>query len=159
MWSDAFLAQARSDWEIYQKLKDNHSQCHELHYLQMTTEKLSKAALATTTTPLPKSHQVFLKFLRLTRYNSSIQNRLAQNSNQYRSIINEILPIAVKIEQLAPAYDGVRSNAEYPWEQLDGSITSPSTYDFPIWNELKSASGRKLLNLIRQLMEHFEEFY
>ncbi len=158
MWSDAFLAQARSDWEIYKELQDNHSQCHELHYLQMTTEKLSKAALATTITPA-KSHQVFVKFLRLTNLNSNIRNRLTGNPNQYRSIINEILPIADKIEQLAPAYDGVASNSEYPWEQPDGSVISPSAYEFPIWKELKTASGRKLLELIRQLIEKFEEFH
>jgi hypothetical protein len=155
MWSDAFITQARSDWEIYQELKDNYSQCHELHYLQMTTEKLSKAALAAP----PKSHQVFLKFLRSTLHNSRIRNELAENPNQYRAIINEILPIAQKIEQLAPAYDGVASNSEYPWMQPDGSVASPSTHNFPIWDELKTVSGRKLLNLISELVDKFEKFY
>lgn len=158
MWSDAFIAQARSDWEIYQELKDDHQQCHELHYLQMTTEKLSKAALATSFIP-SKSHQVFIKFLRSTQFNPTIRDKLADNPNQYRSIINEILPIAEKVEQLAPAYDGVASNSEYPWEKTDGSIVSPSVYAFPVWNELKSPSGKKLLRLIQQLIYKFDEFY
>jgi len=44
MWSEAFLAQAKSDWQIYEHLeKTSFSKCHALHYLQMATEKLAKA--------------------------------------------------------------------------------------------------------------------
>jgi hypothetical protein len=40
VWDNAYLEQAKSDWEIYQVLiKKSHPACHELHYLQMTTEK------------------------------------------------------------------------------------------------------------------------
>jgi hypothetical protein len=158
MWSEAFITQARSDWDVYQELKDNHSQCHELHYLQMTTEKLSKAALAVTAKP-QKSHQVFIKFLRLTYQNPNIRNKLTDNPRQYRSIINEILHIAKKIEELAPAHEGIASNSEYPWEQPDGTVATPSKHQFPVWNDLQSSSGKKLIRLIQELLERFDEFY
>jgi hypothetical protein len=44
MWSDAFLTQARSDWQVFEHLYDSDfPECHALHYLQMATEKLAKA--------------------------------------------------------------------------------------------------------------------
>ena len=40
----AFLAQARSDWNVYRLLSESREpSCHALHYLQMATEKLAKA--------------------------------------------------------------------------------------------------------------------
>jgi len=45
---EAFLAQASSDYEVFQILLDLDRTvvpvCHPLHYLQMSTEKLAKAA-------------------------------------------------------------------------------------------------------------------
>ena len=45
-WMNAFLQQARSDWQAY-NLVDHSTlpSCHAMHYLQMATEKLAKAAL------------------------------------------------------------------------------------------------------------------
>jgi hypothetical protein len=42
-WQLAFLRQARSDWETYQRIDDpTWPTCHRLHFLQMATEKLAK---------------------------------------------------------------------------------------------------------------------
>jgi hypothetical protein len=46
MWHDGYLEQARSDWDVYGTLSiGSVPDCHALHYLQMATEKLSKALL------------------------------------------------------------------------------------------------------------------
>jgi hypothetical protein len=44
-FADAFIAQARSDWQVYRLLSQTADTpvCHALHYLQMTCEKLAKA--------------------------------------------------------------------------------------------------------------------
>ena len=45
--ADAFAAQARSDWKVYQHLaglpKPSFPACHALQHLQMATEKIAKA--------------------------------------------------------------------------------------------------------------------
>ncbi len=46
-FADAFAAQGRSDWRVYQYLAPlqapSFPACHALHYLQMATEKIAKA--------------------------------------------------------------------------------------------------------------------
>lgn len=43
-YADAFIRQARSDWQAYLVLERSQvSSCHYLHYLQMVCEKVAKA--------------------------------------------------------------------------------------------------------------------
>lgn len=61
---EAFLAQASSDYEVFRILLDfdraDVPACHPLHYLQMSTEKLAKAAMLALGQPLEKlSHVAF----------------------------------------------------------------------------------------------------
>lgn len=44
-WARAYVAQARSDWQLFERLREMESveMCHHLHYLQMACEKLAKA--------------------------------------------------------------------------------------------------------------------
>lgn len=44
-YSGAFIAQARSDFQVYRHLAQSpeFAVCHALHYLQMATEKLARA--------------------------------------------------------------------------------------------------------------------
>ena len=47
-WSDAFLRQAVSDYQMFKRLSDKRSDaaiCHRLQFLQMATEKLAKSFL------------------------------------------------------------------------------------------------------------------
>jgi hypothetical protein len=64
----AFLEQARSDWNAYQKTQDPAwPSCHQLHFLQMATEKLSKALLIGGELSLERatqSHAASVKFMR-----------------------------------------------------------------------------------------------
>jgi hypothetical protein len=56
-WQLAFLKQARSDWETYQRIDDPvWPTCHRLHFLQMATEKLAKALLVAGDMPFDKIH-------------------------------------------------------------------------------------------------------
>jgi len=67
-WQIAFLKQARSDWEAYQR---THEQmwpaCHRLHFLQMATEKLGKALLVggeTAWEEITHTHSALVKFIK-----------------------------------------------------------------------------------------------
>ncbi len=64
MWYNGYLEQARSDWKAYNILQVAPiSNCHALHYLQMTTEKLGKALLlAYGTAKLPIFKRIHLYF-------------------------------------------------------------------------------------------------
>src|ERR1017187_10553540 len=57
--------QACSDHALFVQLRGvGASECHLLHYLQMATEKLSKAYLWRSGKPPPKSHTGFVRFLK-----------------------------------------------------------------------------------------------
>ena len=65
---DLWLRQALSDYNLFRQLRhDRHEPCHILHYLQMATEKLSKAYLWRAGHPPPKTHTGFVRFLRALR--------------------------------------------------------------------------------------------
>jgi hypothetical protein len=54
------------------------------------------------------------------------QNRL------YASKIDGVLPVAEKIERLAPQGGDVeRINPEYPWLDSEGMVNCPAKYSFP----------------------------
>src|ERR1700738_890612 len=60
LWWD----QTRSDHSILMLLRRQNAQaCHQLHYLQMVTEKLGKAYFWRTGPPPRKSHASFVRFL------------------------------------------------------------------------------------------------
>src|SRR4051812_11497463 len=57
--------QAQSDFEMFNVLRRNSAaECHLLHYLQMATEKLSKAYLWRTGKAPPKTHTGFVRFMK-----------------------------------------------------------------------------------------------
>jgi len=56
--------QTRSDHSVLLLLrKKDYNPCHQLHYLQMVTEKLGKAYFWRTGQAPPKSHASFLRFV------------------------------------------------------------------------------------------------
>jgi hypothetical protein len=105
-WQLAFLKQARSDWETYQRIDDpTWPTCHRLHFLQMATEKLAKALLVADDVPLDKithTHAAFVKFMRVARKNHNLQKELGMTYPQIIAHFNRLLPIAREIEMLAP---------------------------------------------------------
>src|SRR5258708_6753972 len=56
--------QAQSDLQLLNQFSGSVHQCHRLHYLQMATEKLSKAYLWRSGKSPPRSHVGFVRFLK-----------------------------------------------------------------------------------------------
>jgi hypothetical protein len=169
MWGDAFILQCRSDWRIYNEIlvdpsrnKNVIDSCQKLHYLQMTTEKLGKAALLKSGNKIDevcKSHLAFVKFLRSTKKNQKIANIIGMSLVQYGEHINSLLPLATKIERLVPGINNQGVNPEYPWLDNSGVVISPTSYKFMEFSEISQPSGARLLRIINLLIINFERIY
>jgi len=154
-WREAYLAQAWSDYQVFQKLNiERHPLCHKLHYLQMATEKLAKGFLCSANDPPPKkTHFALVRFLQVSKTRPEWRRQLGygDNSAAYKSYINSLLPLADKIEKLAPvggAFD--RSNPEYPWLDEAGKVNCPALYKFPDFGKTELAKIQTLIsNLFR----------
>lgn len=135
-WRDAYLQQAWSDFQVYRHLNANgHALCHQLHYLQMTTEKLAKGFQCPIGGgPYPKTHRVFMKFMQNIKQRPLLYcGRLQfKSNNQFSSYIQSLLPVADLIEKLAPdGGDYGKMNPEYPWTDSANNICCPVSYGFP----------------------------
>lgn len=163
MWASAYLEQARSDWDTCELITENAcAACHELHYLQMTTEKLGKAVLlrgGANLDSVNRSHKAFVSFLRVAARSPSIRQALQFNVCQLQAYVKEILPVADRIERLAPTLARDGPNAEYPWETPSGEVKVPASYAFPVEKDLRGPHGRKLLKLIDFILDGFEAFF
>lgn len=156
MWREAFIRQARSDFDLYRRLsgaKDPPvARCHILHYLQMTTEKLAKAwglPVGNTDQP-PRGHAALVAFLRVLRNRGDLRDRWGFRRSQFQAYIDGILPLARRIQDLAPAIDPPPCNPEYPWRQ-SGGVTCPADYSFPGFGP-NNAAMAKLLRLIEDCL-------
>jgi hypothetical protein len=163
MWANAYLEQARSDWDTREVVSENGcAACHELHYLQMATEKLGKAALLKSGNPLDSvvgSHKAFVRFLRVAAKNPSLRQRFRYSARQLQEHMKAIEPIADQIERLAPALSREGPNAEYPWETPRKEVVAPVSHAFPIVDELRDPKGRQLLKFISIMIREFDVFF
>jgi hypothetical protein len=158
----AFLEQARSDWRVYRLLAERaEHKCHELHYLQMATEKLAKAyRLRETQSPiseLVRHHTGFEKFVRQYLLSARNRERYQGKTEQLKSLVKQFAKLAAEIEKLAPAIDRANApeNAEYPWETGD-SVIAPCEWSFPALELLRAHSGRALLKTVALALEDFD---
>lgn len=158
--------QARSDHDILILLRTNAAApCHQLHYLQMTSEKLAKAYFWRTGQPPARSHQGFVNFLRAITNRSKVDRSqiarlLGFNGRQtFESGIARIFPLAYGLQQLAPALAGDDGpNPEYPWPTA-WPAHAPALYQFDIWERLnRTADGRGLLRLIDRAVPSFSQY-
>ena len=160
-FSQAFIAQARSDWAVHRILaeRDVVAACHELHYLQMACEKLAKAyRLRDTDSPVEEvlsRHTGFAKFIG-PFFAAVLKDEYRGKDAQLRGLISRARALAREIERLAPATDRVAwpENAEYPWER-DGRVIAPCTYGFPALELLRRPGGRAFLNLVERALHGF----
>lgn len=131
-WKEAYLKQSKSDYSLFIKLNElNVDFCQQLHYLQMSSEKLAKAlSCPPDNTPPEKTHYALVGFIRtIKRRDYSIKfNQLHFTS--YKSYIDSIIPFAEKIENLHPSGQVSKPNPEYPWDDSSGKIYSPVDFDF-----------------------------
>ena len=111
---EQYLIQARSDLRAFDMLPMA-DVCHQLHYLQMITEKLAKAYFWRKGNPLKKRHDYFVKFLRRIGGRGDVGIAVGiKPSNHWEAYVDGILPVAQTIERMAPAEANDGPNAEYP---------------------------------------------
>lgn len=122
--------------------------CHQLHYLQMATEKLAKGFLCDPGNKRPPQvHNVLVCFLRIAKSRSEFRQASQMTKSQFTSFINGLLPLADAVEKLAPAAGPDKPNPEYPW-RAGGSVISPLDYTYPSLN-LKTPKMQNFRNFIR----------
>lgn len=155
-WREAFLAQARSDAKIRDLL--NRKRCeysHQLHYLQMVTEKLAKGLMATpNNAPPAKTHAAFVRYLQHLKGRPELRRQLGyQDRLVFRSFIDSLLPLAREIERLAPKFTGTtQPNPEYPWQPTpEHEVEVPADFSFPAFDS-RSPQMMKLVLLIKNLL-------
>lgn len=105
--------------------------------MQMVSEKSGKAMLtpAGSMTPAPPKHTALVRMLQQIKGRPEIRRQLGySNANAFRSYIDSLLPLAWRIEQLAPKKeDVVKPNPEYPWytDTTKTQVVAPADYQFP----------------------------
>lgn len=156
--------QACSDQRVFELLRrEGLGQCHTLHYLQMVTEKLSKAYLWRAGHPPPRTHAAFVQFLRLLgQIKANHREQVARlfsfkRYDDFQQWIRAVMPIAYELEHLTPALANEGPNSEYPWPHA-APITAPASYQFRIWSDLEARAGRELMRVIKIAVLHFEEY-
>ncbi len=158
--------QAQADHSVLRMLRKNgFDACHQLHYLQMVTEKLGKAYFWRTGHSPPMSHAAFVRFLQaLDNRGEPDRTRIANllgfgRSRDFRNWIPTISPLAYDLERLAPALAGPNGpNAEYPWPWIQPTNT-PVSYQFRAWRDLTQTSrGRVLLTVIDAAVTGFPQY-
>jgi hypothetical protein len=130
-WRDALLVQARSDFEMLTLLRSQKVPfCHQLHFLQMATEKLGKGFATAPNGDQPaKVHRAFVGFLRSAKSNVQLQRACNCGPGQIDAYLASLLPSARLIENLAPSNAGDGPNPEYPWQTPKG-VVAPADYAF-----------------------------
>jgi hypothetical protein len=157
--------QSRSDHKVLLLLRKNNADpCHQLHYLQMVTEKLAKAYLWRSGKPPPKKHAGFAQFMKsLGDIHPSNRARLAtvlgfKNFKSLRTWIRSALPLVYELERLAPATAQNGPNPEYPWPQ-DAPTECPARHQFALWGLLANTGhGRQLVQVIQTLVDKFPSY-
>jgi hypothetical protein len=154
-----FLAQARSDYEIYQRLKGQ-DVCHRLHYLQMSTEKLSKVWFWRLMTPPGGGHRTFEPFLRgldtsgRTDFHRMFGYRLVRRFDSQRPFI---FRLASQIQDLAPG--PTNPNPEYPWPRILPAH-GPLAHSFPEWQTwIATTTGRRLKYFVENLLDNYSIYF
>jgi hypothetical protein len=149
-----FLVQARTNISVFDLLRGNSGlpACHALHYLQMATEMLGKAH-AWRQGPRATTHRAFVGFLRSLSTNRQAQRQLGFEglNENWQHLIRKSVPLAERVEDLAPAISPDSPNPEYPWPRA-APHTAPAEHTFAIWEELQeTTAGHRFLALVNRL--------
>ena len=152
--SSVFYASSQRSRDSSALEPDGVPYCHQLHYLQMTSEKLAKAYACDpqSVEPPPMTHAAFVRFLQTIKGRHDIRRKLGYGSaTVFVRFIDSLLPLAYQIQQLAPA-GLTQPNPEYPWRvQATNAIQSPVKYDFPEFDP-RAPQMMKLDKLLTKLM-------
>ena len=176
--ADAFHQQAKSDFEVFELLlgfpRDEVAECHPLHYLQMATEKVAKAAFCALGVEGRErfSHVAF----------SSIRHHLGRRDvaralgyadfRAYLRFLNRSAPVHREFDELNPSVGpqleggGPKEgpNVEYPWRGRDERSRwtwhAPATHSFELLDRLqRSGDAAQVLGLVRLLIQRFHAVF
>ena len=102
----------------------------------------------------------FVSFLRSLSTNRKAQSQLGfegRNEN-WEHMIRKGVPLAARVEDLAPALALDGPNPEYPWPRAAPQF-APLEHTFAIWQDLQeTAAGRQFLSLVARLFAAAEAF-
>jgi hypothetical protein len=157
--------QAQSDHAAFVCLRQaGVHECHMLHYLQMATEKISKAYLWRSGTAPPRSHVGFMRFLRaLLVRNSTDLRRIAKvfafaRPKDLDQWVQQVGPLAYGLQNLAPTEANDGPNPEYPWPH-EKPNHCPALHSFELWARLRDhVQGRNLLKFIERAIARFDQY-
>jgi uncharacterized protein YukE len=160
--ANAFAAQARSDWQLYQHLaSQGFPICHALQHLQMATEKIAKAYRIRDTAADPdelaKHHTGFVAFVSEFFRTKTVRDEYRGKGAVLAQLQKNVEALAREIERLAPAIDHLTTpeNAEYPWER-DQRVYAPCAFGYPNLDLLRTAGGRATMKMIARAFEDYE---
>ena len=165
-YQQVWWEQTRAEHSVLLLLRrDGAAPCHQLHYLQMVTEKLGKAYFWRAGRPPRTTHASFVRFLQaLDDRRATESNRIAAllgfgRSEDLQNWIPTISPLAYELERLAPDLAGYDNpNPEYPWPHT-APLHAPAAYHFRIWPQLtETGRGRQLLKVIDAAVLRFREY-
>lgn len=162
-YQELWWKQCRADYAVYELLRrEGSAPCHQLHYLQMVTEKVAKAYLWQSGSPPPRSHAGFHEFMRYLAWKKRDSERIARvfyfkRFADFRNWIRTTLPVAYALERIVPALAQDGPNPEYPWPH-NQPASAPIDHDFAAWGELLSTRGRELLRFIDTAVRRFPEY-
>lgn len=156
-WRSAYFEQAKSDYWLFRKFveQDDVPLCQKLHYLQMTTEKMSKGFL----TPAGygkynNTHNAFALFVvKAGDMNGLRRIRNITRKSAFNAYLNGLRPTAMAIEDLSPEGPS-HPNPEYPWE-VNGRIITPIAHDFPNL-KLSNIAMKKMLDFLESCFKLIE---
>lgn len=157
--------QARSDHQLFRQLQRARvNESHLLHYLQMATEKLSKAYLWRSGHAPPKSHTGFVRFLKalLDRRPAEL-DRIAKafgfsRPEDFERWAQRAQGLAYSLQNIAPAEARNGPNPEYPWPH-EAPALCPCEHRFHLWDQLiNTGQGRKFVAFIDRAIANFNVY-
>lgn len=169
----AYHAQAVSDFQVFERMlqldDEEIAECHPLHYLQMSTEKLAKAILLELNVQGfdPFDHVAFSMLPQNLRQKGIAKRLGYAEFKPYLHFLRRITALCKEIERLCPAIGdasvgGRQSwspNTEYPWfgrsESGEKGWLVPALHDFRMCRRLRSGDGLLLVILLRRLLDRF----
>lgn len=136
-----------SDLRAYDALRAL-PRCHQLHYLQMASEKVCKAHLYNVGMEVRLSHAVIRKHLPAVLRSTYREGELSGER------LKKLKQLASEIEVLAPACtdnDSRPDNTEYPWQITTGEVLAPMDFSFD------EISERDISSFVKRLRSSAQE--
>ncbi len=156
-WSRSYALQARVDLDARDALLlAPIPTCQHLHFLQMACEKIAKAHLClggANAKTLMHSHGYAAKVLPQIARELLRRSAFAGALSAAPGVIDAMVRhFAREVDLLAPSVDdgGRRpDNCEYPWEDSDGQLHTPSEHEFGSLGTLhKHRAGTTFLKIV-----------